>query len=274
MDAMIASSIIGSGQKAGSGLLGNITSMLNATNSTGYSDSSNYGWQDGASSAQSAGNNYGYSYSDAYSDAASESWEHGYADSYATGSGRTYGREASAEDKARAAEANAIQKELWQKQANFNASQAEIDRAFQERMANTAYQRAVKDLLAAGINPILAAGNMGAATPAGAVASSGLATAHKATTYAESENSNYSRSHSQNDAGSWSRSHSESHSRSENWGSSSSSSSSYNKGYNSGKSHAENQSSTQAKELIGLIGDMINGNTSGKKSGGGNGHKF
>lgn len=274
MDAMIASSIIGSGQRAASGLLGNITSMLNATNSTGISESSNYGWQDGASSAKSAGSNYGYSQSDAFSDATSESWEHGHADSIAEGSGRTYGREASAEDKARAAEANEIQKQLWAEQANFNAEQAEIDRAFQERMANTAYQRAVKDLLAAGINPILAAGNMGAATPTGALASSGLATAHKATTYAEQENSTYSKSHSQNDAGSWSRSHSESHSRSENWGSSSSSSSSYNKGYNSGKSHAENQSSTQAKELIGLIGDMINGKTSGEKSGGDGGHKF
>lgn len=274
MDAMIASSIIGSGQKAASGLLGNITSMLNASNSTGISDSSNYGWQDGASSAQSAGSNYGYSNADSYSDSASESWAHGYSDSIATGSGRTYGREASAEDKARAAEANEIQKQLWAEQANFNAEQAEIDRAFQERMANTAYQRAVKDLLAAGINPILAAGNMGAATPAGAVASSGLATAHKATTYAEQESSNYARSHSQNDAGSWSRSHSESHARGEQSGSNWSNSESYNKGYNSGKSHAENQSSTQAKELIGLIGDMINKDTSGKKAGGGGGHNF
>lgn len=56
----------------------------------------------------------------------------------------------------------------------YNSAEAKAQRDWQERMANTSYQRGVADLKAAGLNPILAAYNgYGAQTPSGGYGSLG-----------------------------------------------------------------------------------------------------
>lgn len=59
-----------------------------------------------------------------------------------------------------------------QAQNAFNAEEAQKNRDFQAQMSNTAYQRAVADMKAAGINPMMAYSQGGASTPSGASATS------------------------------------------------------------------------------------------------------
>ena len=58
----------------------------------------------------------------------------------------------------------------------YNSAEAAAQRAWQEQMSNTSYQRGVKDMKAAGLNPVLAAYNgFGAGlAPSGGTASSGI----------------------------------------------------------------------------------------------------
>lgn len=78
--------------------------------------------------------------------------------------------------------AAAWNEEMWERQAQFNAAEAQKSRDFsaaeaqklrdwQTKMSNTAYQRAVADMGAAGLNPILAVTGGGVSTsiPSGAM---------------------------------------------------------------------------------------------------------
>lgn len=98
--------------------------------------------------------------------------------SYWTGAAQDKSLEASFNAQQAAIERN-FNAEEAEKSRNFNAEQAQIARDFEERMSNTAYQRAMTDAQKAGIN-ILNATNQQASTPTGAAAQGAPATSGRA----------------------------------------------------------------------------------------------
>ena len=135
------------------GLLGTLGSI--AGNALTGSQSS------GGSVSNAGGSNWGYNTAQSINRAQS------------SGYSNTYGSAASDRAANAAAVANAYQMKNMDKAMKFNSMEAQKQREWEERMANTIYTRSVSNMREAGINPILAAsmGLSGASVGSGAAAS-------------------------------------------------------------------------------------------------------
>lgn len=79
--------------------------------------------------------------------------------------------------------ANRFNEKMWERQATFNAQSAETAYNYNSYMSGTAYQRAVADMKAAGLNPMLAYNQGGASTPQGSAPNAPPATGAATPTY-------------------------------------------------------------------------------------------
>lgn len=110
---------------------------------------------------------------------------------------------------------NRIQQDAAMK---YNSAEAAANRAWQERMSNTSYQRAMADMEKAGLNPILAYAQGGASTPTGAHGTIGQSSMSAPSVGTQSASmptisgtmANYSRQKAE--SWSWTDSHGEQHS--------------------------------------------------------------
>ena len=131
-------------------------------------------------------------------------------DSFSDSWSRTYGSEATAKSYEEAIRAHKRQQEFFDQAMEFNATEAYAQRAFNEMMGNSIYTRSVKNMMEAGINPILAAnmGLSGAAVNSGAAASISTPSTFMGQTFADQASASHSESHAT--GGSESSSHSNS----------------------------------------------------------------
>lgn len=89
---------------------------------------------------------------------------------------RTYGTEASLRSYEEAVRAHERQREFFNTAMAYNDLEAQKQRDWQEEMANTIYTRSVKNMIEAGINPVLAASAGLSAANVGSGASANIST--------------------------------------------------------------------------------------------------
>lgn len=136
------------------------------------------GSQQSAQSVSNAISNY-------QSDSFSDSWS------------KTYGSEATAKSYAEAIRAHERQQDFFDQAMAYNSIEAYAQRAFNEMMGSTIYTRSVKNMMEAGINPILAAnmGLSGASVNSGAAASIATPSTFMGQTFADQASASHSESH-------------------------------------------------------------------------------